>query len=90
MTSNLIALIYAVQHWIPQFSVRTMMVGMTVVASLIAIGQAIFSSEYYDLQIGFDYYYLRIRFLMSVYFSPIVAALAFMGHDASRRQAIGS
>ena len=77
VASTLISLIFAVQNWMPQFSIRTMMVGMAVVASLIAIGQAIFLSESYDLILGF---------MMSVYFSPVVAALAFLGYDASRRE----
>lgn len=77
VASTLISLIYAVQHWMPQFSIRTMMVGTAVVASLIAIGQAIFLSESYSLMLGFT---------MSVYFSPVVAALAFWGYDALRRE----
>ena len=77
VASTLISLIFAVQNWMPQFSIRTMMVGMAVVASLIAIGQAIFLSESH---------YLMLGFMMSVYFSPVVAALAFLGYDASRRE----
>jgi len=77
VTATLTALIYAVQHWIPQFSIRFMLIGVAVVASVIATGQAVFSTEYYVLQIGF---------MMAVYFSPIAAALAFWVYDRMFRR----
>jgi hypothetical protein len=76
VTATLIALIYAVQNWIPQFSIRTLLIGVAVISLLITIGKAVFSTESYDLQTGF---------VMAVYFSPIVAALAYLVYDGMRR-----
>ena len=73
--ATLTSLIYAVQKWLPRFSIRMMLFGMTIVAVLIAIGQVVFST---------DYFYLQWGFMMAVSFSPIVAALAFIFYDRIR------
>lgn len=75
--ATLISLVYAVQSWIPQFSIRTMLSGVTVVAVLLVAGRAVFSTEQYELQIGF---------VMAVYFLPIVAALAYRAYDKMCRR----
>lgn len=54
-----------------------MLIGVAFVAVLIATGQVVFSTEYYDLQTGF---------MIAVYFSPIIAALAYFGYDGMRRR----
>lgn len=77
VSTTIIALIFAVQNWLPQFSIRTMLIGVAFVAVLIVAGQVVFSTEYYDLQVGF---------MMAVYFSPIGAALAYFGYDGMRRR----
>ncbi|MDA7924266.1 hypothetical protein N9B60_02600 [Mariniblastus sp.] len=77
VAATLISLVYAVQNWIPQFSIRTILICVAVVAVLIVTGQAVLATEHYGLQTGF---------MTAVYFSPIVAALAYSGYDRMRRR----
>jgi hypothetical protein len=75
VTGTLISLIYAVQNWIPRFSIRTILSGVAITAVLIVTGQTVFATEYYHLQTAF---------MMTVYFFPIVAAVAFIFYDRNR------
>lgn len=74
---TLVSLIYAVQSWIPRFSILTLMVATAIIALLIALGQLVFSSQNYKLQTGF---------IMAIYFSPIAAAMVFIGYNFVRRR----
>lgn len=63
---TLFGIIYSVQTFIPKFSIRTLFIATGCIALLFPVGNLVFASENYYLQIGF---------LMSIYFAPLVAML---------------
>ena len=52
IAATLFALVYAVQNWIPRFSIRTMMAGVAITACILIVGQLVFSTDSFYLQFG--------------------------------------
>jgi len=66
LATNLVALVYCLQSLIPRFSIKLMLVGMTLVAILILIGQTLAAAEDYRVISVYTY---------SIIFAPLLALL---------------
>ncbi len=64
---TLLGIVSTLHTWLPQFSIRTMLIAMAGLAFLIVVAQAVFSTDNFNLQTGF---------MLAVYFIPLVAGLA--------------
>ena len=66
ISAVLFGIIYSVQIFIPRFSILTLFIVTACIGLLFAIGNPIFQS---------DYFYLQIGFIFAIYFAPLIATI---------------
>ena len=74
--ATLAGIVFSAQTFIPKFSIKTLLVFVTLIALLFPIGNVVFAT---------DNYFLHTGFMMAIYFAPLIASVPAFIYSRTRK-----